>query len=49
MADSGPGTVPRAAGSTGWRAIWQWTHSNGSAAVNGSTPASISYKLTPRE
>ena len=36
-------------GATGWRAMWQWTHSKGSAAANGSTPVSIWYKVMPKE
>ena len=31
----------RSSGGTGCRAMWQCTHSIGSAAVNGSTPVSI--------
>ena len=33
---------PARSGGTGCRAMWQWTHSIGSAAVNGSAPVSIS-------
>ena len=32
----------RAPGGVGCRAMWQWTHSMGSAAVKGSAPVSIS-------
>src|SRR5439155_19292800 len=49
MADSGSGIARRSAGATGWRAMWQWTHSRGSAAAKGSTPVSISYRVTPPE
>ena len=36
------GTVAdRSAGGTGLRAMWQWTHSIGSDALNGSEPVSI--------
>ena len=36
------GTVSnRSLGGTGWRAIWQCTHSIGSDAVKGSAPVSI--------
>jgi hypothetical protein len=38
----------RSAGETGRRAMWQWTHSIGSDAVNGSVPVTISYSVTPR-
>ena len=31
----------RSLGGTGLRAMWQWTHSIGSDAVNGSAPVSI--------
>ena len=31
----------RSLGGTGGRATWQWIHSIGSAAVNGSAPVSI--------
>src|SRR5580693_308934 len=49
MPDNGSGTATRSAGATGCRATWQWTHSKGSAATNGSTPVSIWYKVTPKE
>ena len=39
----------RSRGGIGLRAIWQWIHSIGSEAVNGSTPVSISYRVTPNE
>ena len=42
MAESAAGTLAnRSAGGSGCRAIWQWTHSMGSDAVNGSVPVSI--------
>jgi hypothetical protein len=42
IADTGTGTFPtRSPGAIGCRAIWQWTHSIGSVAVNGSEPVSI--------
>ena len=42
IAETGFGIVgSRSLGGTGFRAIWQWTHSMGSAAVNGSAPVSI--------
>ncbi|MGC1870734.1 MAG: hypothetical protein WA700_07215 [Acidobacteriaceae bacterium] len=47
--ESGSGTAARSEGAIGWRAMWQWTHSNGSAAANGSAPVSISYKVMPNE
>ncbi len=40
--ESAPGTPgTHSQGGTGWRAMWQWTHSMGSVAVNGSAPVSI--------
>ena len=39
----------RSLGGTGLLAIWQWTHSIGSDAVNGSEPVSNWYSVTPRE
>ena len=42
MADSGSGMpTARSPGGAGWRAMWQWIHSSGSAAANGSVPVSI--------
>jgi hypothetical protein len=42
IADTGDGTPPRRLdGGIGFRAVWQWTHSMGSAAVNGKEPVSI--------
>ena len=42
ICETGAGIVAsRSAGGTGFLAIWQWTHSMGSAAVNGSEPVSI--------
>ncbi len=42
ICETGAGIVPsRSAGGTGFLAIWQWTHSMGSDAVNGSEPVSI--------
>ena len=38
----------RSAGVTGVLAIWQWTHSIGSAALNGRLPVNIWYKVTPK-
>ena len=43
IAETGAGTVSsRSLGGTGFLAIWQCTHSIGSAAVKGSGPVSIS-------
>ena len=43
IAESGPGIpLARSPGGVGCRAMWQWTHSIGSAAVKGSAPVSIS-------
>ena len=39
MAHTGSGTAARSEGRVGRRAMWQWTHSRGSAAANGSAPA----------
>ena len=42
MAETAAGTVSsRSLGGTGFLAMWQCTHSIGSAAVNGSEPVSI--------
>ena len=42
IAETAPGTsFSRSPGGTGFRAIWQWTHSMGSDAVNGRSPVSI--------
>ena len=49
IAEMGPGTLSkRSPGGTGFLAIWQCTHSMGSAAVKGRTPVSIWYSVTPR-
>jgi hypothetical protein len=43
IAESGPGTpAARSLGGAGCRAMWQCTHSIGSAAVKGSVPVNIS-------
>ena len=43
MASTGCGTpLTRSLGGVGCRAMWQWIHSIGSEAVNGSAPVSIS-------
>ena len=47
--DSVSGTPARSPGGVGWRAMWQWTHSRGSAPENGSAPVSILYNVTPNE
>ena len=40
--ETGAGTVSnRSAGGIGFLAIWQWTQSMGSFAVNGRAPVSI--------
>ncbi len=40
MADIGPGMpLVRSSGGAGCLAMWQWTHSAESAAMNGSAPA----------
>ena len=39
----------RSAGAGGRRAMWQCSHSSGSAAWKGSRPVSISKKITPSE
>ena len=40
--ETGSGTVSsRLLGASGCRAMWQWTHSIGSEAVNGNEPVSI--------
>ena len=42
MSEIGAGIAgDRSAGGVGLRAMWQWTHSIGSAAVNGRRPVSI--------
>ena len=42
ISEIGAGTLSNlSAGATGFRAIWQWTHSIGSAALNGRRPVSI--------
>ena len=43
MASMGPG-IPRARslGGVGGRAMWQWIHSSGSDAENGSDPVIVS-------
>ena len=42
MSERTAGTLSsRSAGGTGFLAIWQWTHSIGSAALNGRRPVSI--------
>jgi hypothetical protein len=42
IADTGAGTfATRSPGTIGCRAMWQCTHSIGSAAVNGKEPVSI--------
>src|SRR3979409_533614 len=47
--DSVFGTPARSRGEIGCRAMWQWTHSRGSAPENGSAPVSILYSVTPNE
>ena len=43
MAATGAGMpLTRSLGGIGCRAMWQWIHSIGSAAVKGSVPVSIS-------
>ncbi|KSV92196.1 hypothetical protein N181_29965 [Sinorhizobium fredii USDA 205] len=39
--------MTRSSGGIGCLAMWQWIHSMGSEAVNGSVPVSISYSVTP--
>ncbi|MGX1256223.1 hypothetical protein AB7M37_000719 [Sinorhizobium fredii] len=41
--------LTRSSGGIGCLAMWQWIHSIGSEAVNGSVPVSISYSVTPSE
>jgi hypothetical protein len=42
MADTVPGAgLVRLSGGAGCLAMWQWTHSMGSAAMKGRTPVNI--------
>ena len=40
--DTGSGSATRSRGGTGRRAMWQWIHSSGSAAVNGEAHVGLS-------